>query len=60
MVDSVKTPTELEYIAMGAILPMTDVFLGMNLCNTKQEAHSLARELSHFLAIKAYDHDLDF
>jgi hypothetical protein len=60
MVDSVKTPIELEFIALGVILPMTDIFLGMNLCNTKQEAHRLASELSRFLAIKAHDGDLNF
>ena len=60
MVDSVKTATELEFIAQGVIHPMTDIFLGMNLCNTKQEAHHLAREISRFLAIKAHDGDLNF
>ena len=60
MNNSVKTPIELELIALGVILPMTDVFLGMNLCNTKQKAHLLARELSRFLAIKAHDGDLNF
>ena len=54
-----KTAIELEFIALGVILPMTDVFLGMNLCNTKQEAHLLARELSRFLAIKAHEGDLN-
>ena len=57
---SEKTAAELEFIALGVILPMTDVFLGMNLCNTKQEASLLARELSRFLAIKAHDGDLNF
>ena len=57
---SEKTAAELEFIALGVILPMSDVFLGMNLCNTKQEAHLLARELSRFLAIKAHDGDLNF
>ncbi len=57
---SEKTATELEFIALGVILPMSDIFLGMNLCNTKQEAHLLAREISRFLAIKAHDGDLNF
>ncbi len=60
MDSSVKTPIELELIALDAILPMTDTFLGMNLCNTMQEAHLLARELSRFLVIKAHDGDPDF
>jgi hypothetical protein len=60
MDSSVKTAIELEFIALGVILPMSDIFLGMNLCNTKQEAHLLARELSRFLAIKAHDGDLNF
>ena len=60
MVSSAKTATELEFIALGVILPMSDIFLGMNLCNTKQEAHLLAHELSRFLAIKAHDGDLNF
>ena len=60
MDNSEKTVVELEFIALGVILPMTDVLLGMNLCNTKQEAHLLARELSRFLAIKAHDGDLNF
>jgi hypothetical protein len=59
MVDSAKTATELELIALGVILPMSDIFLGMKLCNTKQEAHLLARELSRFLAIKAHDGDIN-
>jgi hypothetical protein len=32
----------------------------MELCNTKTEAHLLARELSRFLAIKAHDRDLNY
>ena len=60
MDSSVKTATELEFIALGVILPMSDIFLGMNLCSTKQETHLLARELSRFLAIKAHDGDLNF
>ena len=60
MDSSEKTAAELEFIALGVILPVSDVFLGMNLCNTKQEAHLLARELSRFLAIKAHDGDLNF
>ena len=60
MDSSVKTAIELEFIALGVILPMTDIFLGKNLCNTKQEAHILARELSRFLAIISHDGDLNF
>ena len=58
MDNSVKTAIELEFIALGVILPMADIFLGMKLCNTKQEAHLLARELSRYLAIKSHDRDL--
>ena len=60
MDSSVKTAIELEFIGLGVILPMSDDFLGMNLCSTKQEAQLLARELSRFLAMKAHDGDLNF
>ena len=39
---------------------MSDIFLRMNSCNSKQDAHLLAHELSRFLAIKAYDRDLNY
>ena len=54
------TASDQELNALGEILPITDLFLRSSLCNTKQEANHLARELSRFLAIKAHDRDLDY
>ena len=57
---SARTAVELELVVLSVILPKSDIFIRMDLCNTRAEAHLLARELSRFLAIKAHDRDLNY
>jgi hypothetical protein len=49
-----------ELTALGAILPITGLFLRKGLCLSEKEARLIGSELARFLAIKAIDRDLDF